>query len=400
MILLDHLTRRRARILRAVQRAGSASQRDLVRATHLSASSVSVLCRQLLADGILEVAGTEANGVGRPLTWLRLAAEVGMAIGLCVSEEKITAVTIDLQGNVIAGWSGPLGECRDNDALITAVTGTVEAALRSEAGGAGPLLGIGIVLSGVVDHAEGMYRFCGRLPGVRDVPIRALLRAQFGVQVAVDDRARALAIAEHRYGVARGVRDFLYVVADTGVGAGLFLDGRPFRGTRGMAGEIGHLVVDPAGPWCNCGKRGCLETLAARPAIEHAAQQVRGSLLTPSLPAIAAAAQTGDQLAVSLLTTAGVHLGQGIAAALNLFGVELVVLGGPVPCASPLVVEALRRTTHGQTVAGINPRIELTTLAADAAARGAATLALDELFATDDHVLAQSALNVERAAAS
>lgn len=398
MPLLDHPARHRARILRAVQRAGSASQRDLVRTTHLSASSVSVLCRQLLADGTLEVAGTEAIGVGRPLTWLRLAAGAGTAIGLCVSEEEISTVAVDLQGNVIAEWRGPLANCRDNVALVTAIVETVAEALPSVSGGTGSLLGIGVALSGVVDHTEGLFRFCGRMPGVRDVPLRALLRARFGVQVAVDDRARALAIAEHRYGVAREARDFLYVVADTGVGAGLFLDGRPFRGTRGMAGEIGHLVVDPAGPWCNCGKRGCLETLASRPAIEHAAQHVRGSLLTPSLPAIAAAAQTGDQLAVSLLTTAGVHLGLGIAAALNLFGVELVVLGGPVPGSSPLLVDALRRTTHGQTVAGINPQIELTTLATDAAARGAATFALDELFATDDHVLARSGRNVEQAA--
>jgi len=396
--VVDRLTRQRARIVRTIHRSGTASQRDLSRATHLNTGSISVLCRQLLADGMIEVAGTEAAGVGRPLTLFRLAAMAGRAIGIGIDEDQISAVSIDLAGGVLAHSLSALGPCRSNDDLLTAIDSAIAPMVERPAGARVPLLGIGVALPGVVDYMAGICRFCSRIPGPRDVPVRAALARQWDVHSTVDDYVRAMAIAEHRYGAARRVRDFLYVVADTSVGAALFLDGRPYRGTRGMSGEVGHIVVDLTGPWCGCGKRGCLEVIVGRRAIEQVAEQVAGNAAGASLAGMAAAAAHGEQFPVKLLTYAGERLGQCIATAINVVGVELVVLGGCVPLASPLVVDAVRTAARLGTVAGIDPVIELSALDDTAAARGAATLALDELFAEDGHALAVTATKKERVA--
>lgn len=398
-LLPDKASTQRARVLHAVYEAGSASQRGLAHALRLSSGSVSMLCRQLIASGALEVAGTEVPPTGRPAALLRLAPSAGGALGISVTEREVSAVRLDLAEQVVDRMTRPLGPCHDDAALLAAITAAADSMLAT-ADGAGPLFAIGVALSGVVDHSAGIFRFCNRLPGPQDVPLKRALEEQFAVHVAIDDRARTLAIAEHRYGIARGVRDFLFVVVDSGAGAGLFLSDRPYRGTRGLAGEIGHLVVDPAGPWCSCGKRGCLETLVTQDAIERQAREVTGAAGAPTLGAVAERARLGDQVAIRTLTHVGEWLGDAIATALNLFGVEFVVLGGTVPLSSSLVVEAARRAASLQSAPSVNPTIERTALDADAAARGAASLALDELLATDQHGLAQRDARGEHEVAS
>lgn len=384
---MDRPTHYRARLLRAVQRHGSASQRDLARATRLSASSVSILCRQLQTEGVLELLSSEPAGAGRPPASIRLAADAGHAIGVSVTEREVTAVRTNIRGEILFRADRPLGECRDGAALIAAVTQAVTPLLQSGLRQA-TVLALGVALSGVVDFDAGVFRFAARIPGPRDVALREGLARRFGLVTAVDDLSRARAVAEHRFGAVQGVRDFLYVHADIGIGAGLFLDGRLYRGVRGLAGEIGHLSLDPNGVWCSCGQRGCLETFATPAALERMVRELSTPSLAPSWLGIVAAAREEDRTALNLLHSAAERLGQAIAAAINLFGVDLVVLGGCLPAASPRVLDTVRQVAQRGCLTGMTPTVHHAELNEDAAAQGAATLALDDLFAADDHALA------------
>ncbi|HEV7217211.1 MAG TPA: ROK family protein, partial [Chloroflexota bacterium] len=174
----------------------------------------------------------------------------------------------------------------------------------------------------------------------------------------------------------------------------------PYRGVRGLAGEIGHLVVDPNGYWCGCGQRGCLEAIATPAALERVARDLSIASVPPSWPAIVAAARSGDRTALNMLTYAAERLGQAMAAAVNLFGVDFIVVGGCLPAASPQVLAVLRQMVQRGSVTGMAPTVQHTTLDEDAAAQGAATLALDTLFAADDHPLTSATWKGGRAAAA
>jgi predicted NBD/HSP70 family sugar kinase len=397
--LVDRPAHHRARLLRAVQRQGTASQRDLARTTRLSTSSVSILCRQLQAEGVLELLASEPAGAGRPPIRVRLAAGAGHALGVSVTEREITTVRANIRGEIMSRADRPLGKCRDSKALIAAVAQAV-ASMTQAPDQPGELLALGVALSGVVDFAAGVFRFSGRIPGPRDVLLREALARRFGVVTVIDDLARARAVAEHRFGVAQGQSDFLYIHADVGIGAGLLLDGHPYRGVRGLAGEIGHLVVDPNGYWCGCGQRGCLEAIATPAALERVARDLSIASVPPSWPAIVAAARSGDRTALNMLTYAAERLGQAMAAAVNLFGVDFIVVGGCLPAASPQVLAVLRQMVQRGSVTGMAPTVQHTTLDEDAAAQGAATLALDTLFAADDHPLTSATWKGGRAAAA
>ena len=135
---------------------------------------------------------------------------------------------------------------------------------------------VGVSFGGPVDFAAGVVRLSHHVRGWEALPLRDRLAAEFGCPVAVDNDANVAALGEHRYGAGRGLSDLMYVTVSTGVGGGWILGGRPWRGHEGMAGEIGHIVADPAGPPCLCGKRGCVERLASGPymSADYVAQAV------------------------------------------------------------------------------------------------------------------------------
>ncbi|MDZ8067170.1 MAG: ROK family protein [Nostoc sp. DedQUE08] len=210
---------------------------------------------------------------------------------------------------------------------------------------------IGISFGGPVDASIGMVRLSHHVSGWENIPLKALLEEEFGVPVGVDNDANIAALGEHRFGAGQGYDSLFYITVSTGVGGGWILNGQPWRGAGGMAGEIGHIVVDPAGPVCLCGKRGCVERLASGPYMAQNAKEIlekepqrrkglrdgeilRGlvgdnlTLLTGQLVSEAAAA--GDDLAKEVLHKAAWALGVGIGNVANLMNPQRFVLGGGV----------------------------------------------------------------------
>ena len=212
---------------------------------------------------------------------------------------------------------------------------------------------VGISFDGPVDPALGCPRTCHHVAGWEGLPLRERVAAHYGAPTVLENDANAAAYGEWRYGAGQGCHDMLYITVSTGVGGGLVLNGDLYRGACGLAGEIGHMCLEPEGPACPCGRRGCLEALAAGPAIVRRLYQLLEScpVISSDLrgrPVISAeeisrAAQAGDELARRALDGAAQSLGVGIGNALNLLNLERVVVGGGVTRAGERYLARVRQ---------------------------------------------------------
>jgi len=256
------------------------------------------------------------------------------------------------------------------------------------------LAAVGVSFGGPVDYPSGRTVTCHHLPGWEDIPLRDLAAERSGLPAVVDNDANAAAFGEWAYGAARGRVCVLYLTVSTGIGGGLVLNGQVHRGANSMAGEIGHTVVVPGGPRCTCGRRGCLEAVAAGPAIASAAQAAVATGETTSLSRVpcesitardvAAAANGGDTLAAQVMAQAGDYLGVAIAAAVNLLNPDMVVIGGGVSqageCLFAPVRAAVMRLAVPDSAEGLH--IVAGALREQGALLGAAAMAFAELTTT------------------
>ncbi|CAN5885187.1 ROK family protein [soil metagenome] len=203
---------------------------------------------------------------------------------------------------------------------------------------------VGVSFGGPVDAPHGVVRLSDHVPGWEDYPLQERLEQRYNVPASVDNDANVAALGEYVYGAGRGCHSLLYVTVSTGVGGGWILDGKVWRGFDGMAGEIGHTVIDPNGPMCFCGKRGCVERLASGPYLAEYARELldaepaQGRLLRGqvedlehlSAQQVSAAAAAGDDLAWQALERAAWALGLGLGNAVNFVNPQRIVLGGGV----------------------------------------------------------------------
>ncbi|MCE7002156.1 ROK family protein [Kibdelosporangium philippinense] len=226
------------------------------------------------------------------------------------------------------------------------------AQLADEARTASPVppYGLGVSTTGPVNPRTGILYDPPNTPaGFSGLPLGPYLREQLGLTVAVDRDVNAAALAEQRFGAARGHTDFVYLTISTGIGAAVIADGELLRGTDGAAGELGHVVVAPDGPMCDCGRRGCLEAVASGPAIGRAADRhalanpgsglalLRDSLGGTPLRGhhVGAAALNGDPDACEILAAAGAAVVSSVVDIVNVFNPQRVVLGGSVAMGEP-----------------------------------------------------------------
>ncbi|BAY13888.1 ROK family protein [Calothrix sp. NIES-2098] len=249
---------------------------------------------------------------------------------------------------------------------------------------------IGVSFGGPVDATTGTVRLSHHVPGWENIHLKDLLEKEFGVPTYVDNDANIAALGEHRFGAGQGSDDLFYITISTGVGGGWILNGQPWRGFGGMAGEIGHVVVDPAGPVCLCGKRGCVERLASGPYMAQNAREVLVNepkigkilrdlvgdnleLLTGQL--ISEAAAMGDDFAQEILRKSAWALGVGIGNVANLVNPQLFILGGSVTKAGNRWWEILRHMARETALPEVDFAIVPAALGDDAPLWGAVALA-------------------------
>ncbi len=277
----------------------------------------------------------------------------------------VSVVGIDLGGtNLRAGLVDASGRILEREARPTraergpaAVIDEIAALAASVARGGRAAEGIGVGSPGPLDAETGVVFDAPNLAGWRNVPLKRELEARTGLPVRVENDANAAAFGEAWLGAGRGARILVCVTLGTGIGGGIVADGAIVRGTSGVAGEIGHVTIDPGGPLCGCGNRGCVEAFASATAVVRAARERIRAGERSALPddpgldaaAIAAAARSGDPLAVSVLGGAGTHLGLAASIIAHLLNPDRIVfsggLAGAGPCLfGPLIAELERRT--------------------------------------------------------
>jgi glucokinase len=255
---------------------------------------------------------------------------------------------------------------------------------------------IGVSFGGPVDASTGTVRLSHHVVGWENIPLKHLLEDEFGVPVGVDNDANVAALGEYRFGAGQGYDSLFYITVSTGVGGGWILNGEPWRGAGGMAGEIGHIVVDPVGPVCLCGKRGCVERLASGPYMAQNAREIletephrrgglrdgeilRGlvgdnlTLLTGQL--VAEAAVAGDDLAKEVLHKAAWALGVGIGNVANLMNPQRFVLGGGVTKAGEDFWQVVRQVAQKTALPEVDFEIVSAILGDDAPLWGGVAIA-------------------------
>lgn len=252
---------------------------------------------------------------------------------------------------------------------------------------------IGLGVPCTIDREHGVCVSAANLP-LRDVPIRELIAERIGLPVFVDNDANAAVIAEHRRGAARGARNVVMLTIGTGIGGGLIIDGRLYRGSGGAGAELGHVVVDIDGPPCqgNCPNRGCIESIASGTALAGEAERA-ASLAPDSALGVAVAdgrridgllvtelGLAGDRLATEVLATVGRRIGAALSGLANIFDPDVIVIGGGVSAAGELLLGPARKELRARA---LTPQrevpLEVAAFGSDAGMIGAAILAVDEL---------------------
>jgi glucokinase len=226
------------------------------------------------------------------------------------------------------------------------------------------IIGIGVACGSPMDAERGIILGPPNLQSWNPVPIVEILRAEFGLYAQLENDANAGALAEWLFGAGRGKRDVVYMTMGTGIGGGLILDGRLYRGANGNAGEVGHMrVVRQGGPLCGCGKRGCLEAFCSGPAIARRAQEalrrrsyddsaivsLAGSLDAVTAEHLFAAARQGDELALNLVDETAHYLGVGLANIIQALNPEVIVLGTIATEQGDFFLDRVRRVVREET---------------------------------------------------
>jgi predicted NBD/HSP70 family sugar kinase len=323
------------RVLGLLQRGTDAvSQAEIARTLQLAPATVSNIVRDLVGAGVVET----TLGSGRRGTTVRVARGAGLVAGVDVGHRHVRVALGDLAGRVLASERAPLDPDHAHHEALSLCDTLLEKLLGEAGGTRDDILTVGFGIPAPISD-EGLVMSSAILPGWVGINAHDAVQERLGHPVHIDNDANLGAIAEHRVGAGVGHDQMAYVKVSSGVGAGLVIDGKLFRGAGGTAGEIGHLTLDEQGPLCRCGSRGCLEAYASTSAVE--------ALAAPQLPGatfddVIRAAAGGHVAAVRILEDAGLHLGWGLAMLANLLNPGAVVVGGDMSRAGDLLLGAVR----------------------------------------------------------
>ena len=385
------------RVLDAV-RGGQASTRpELAHVTGLGRNVVTQRVARLMDSGLLVEGPALRSTGGRAPRGLRFPAEVGRILVAELGATSIGAAVSDLEGALLAQHEEEVDVTVGPATVLTRVAEVFEGLLHQLGAGA-PVWGIGIGLPGPVEFATGRPVAPPIMPGWDGFDVRAFFAGRFQAPVWVDNDVNVMALGELRAGLAKGLRDVIYVKIGSGIGAGLVSQGKLHRGAQGCAGDIGHVSVEEGSTvLCRCGKFGCLEALAGGAALardgDTAAREGRSVHLADLLArgctidarAVSSAAIHGDPVAIDLLAGSARLVGQTLARIVNFFNPSLILVGGGVSEAGDYYLAEIRQTVIGRSLplATRSLQIVRSRLGDHVGLRGAAHMVMDALLSAE-----------------
>ncbi len=392
----DFITPSEKRLIDLVRRHGGFTKADLAVSTDFSRTKITNCIDSLLnKEIIITNKETEYSGGRRSKTY-SLNGELGLVAGVDIGATSIDLGIADFSGRLLVRYAEAASIKDGPIKILGRVCTLLEKLLLDNHLNIVKVKGIGIGVPGPVDFSIGALVSPPIMPGWDGYPIIQTVQQWFPTaNVVVDNDVNVMALGEIHQGAGRGVDNLIFVKIGTGIGAGIVCEGKIYRGFRGCAGDIGHIGVDKSGPLCHCGNKGCLETVAAGPAIAEraflAAQAGKSSILmkryeenkmTLRAEDVGHAAREGDATALEVIRESGQYIGDVLASLVNFYDPQMIVLGGGVSNLGNLLLSSIRQTVlqRSTPLATRDLQIIFSQIGADAGVLGAVSLATEYMF--------------------
>ena len=295
-------------------------------------------------------------------------------IGIDLGGTNLKVALLDLKYNIkdreVLGTRSFL----EKEELISGIVYSINRIIKYNSLDKTDILGVGLGLPGPVDARQGVVHFLPNVPGWKEVRLRDILKKRTGLAVFLDNDAKVMALAEHRLGAAKGFNNVLCMTLGTGIGGGIIIEGKLYRGFNNAAGEVGHLPINERGSSCNCGRSGCLEAYIGNSRILNAAR--KEFKRTISLEELSLLAAKGNRSAIRIWRRVGKRLGFALAGVVNILNLDAVVMGGGVSNAGRVLFDSAKESLQNQamSVQGGHVRIFRAKLGNDAGLIGAAIM--------------------------
>lgn len=370
----------RSLVLNCVRVEGPISRSEIARQSGLSAATVSGLTADLIQEGLIfEQRSGDSSGGRRPVL-LSLKPDGGFVVGVKLMEDHLITVLTNLEAHILVDLNHPLSE-NNPQSVISDISKAVRDILHRSAIPSEKLYGLGVGLAGIVDQTQSILRY-SPIFGWQGLPLASMLKESVGVPVFIDNDVNTVTLTEKWFGVAQNLDHFLMVTIGRGVGLGIVVNGRLYRG-QGGAGEFGHIVMDPQGPLCSCGNHGCLETFIADPHLVRKAQKILPLNQTPeSVEDLHLLGRQGHSSVLEIYHEAGEMLGRGLANLINIFDPQMIILSGEGVRSKAFFLSAMMEAVQAYKMPGMEEEINIhIDMLEDLAwARGAAGLVLRSVF--------------------
>jgi predicted NBD/HSP70 family sugar kinase len=368
-----------AQIVGALSRNGGMSSAQIARLTGLARSTVSTAVAQLkLSRVVVEVERMTVDGAGRPGILLALNPQAGTCVGVHLGYDDVQVVAADVSHNFIAQRRVAVGVDYEPEQVLNIVKDVFGEFYKDNGLSRQSLLGVGISVSGPVGRS-GVLQRGGILPKWAGLNIKTLFSSVFAAPVFVENESNCAALAELKWGAARGVNDFVMFKMDVGVGGAIVNNGHVITGVSGGAGEFGHVSINPEGELCRCGNRGCLELYASF--VKPLEQLSRVHKTPMTIESAIALAEAGDAGALRMISDVAEYGGRGLAMVGTIINPPLFIIGGKLALAGELLFAPLRKSYERHTLIkpydGTPTRINVGKFTENDSLLGAVALVLD-----------------------
>jgi glucokinase-like ROK family protein len=400
---LEKLEQRELNILKLIHSGSNNSRLELAKQAGLSPSSITAIVQRLIKKGLVLESKPAESALGRKPVPLQIRRDAAYLVGVDLGSFYLRIVITDINGEIVYKLQTRTEMKTGRERVLEKTFLCIHQAIRESKLPPKSIKGIGIAHSGVIDSEAGVvlsYPRPGQMTDWKNAPLRESFQHEFHLPCLLEDSVRTTTIAEKYFGMGRELDSFIYIDVGMGIGAGIVLDGKIYRGAGGRAGEFGHITVNENGPLCSCGNTGCLETMAScgaiiqnvRAAIEKGIDsKIRelagGDLDQISIELIAQAAAHDDSLAFRVLQQGASYIGIGLANLVNLLNPSVMIFGGALFREVPqLLSDPLRRIIKHRSLeqSANEVQLKVSTLGSEACALGAARLIaeriLDDLF--------------------
>lgn len=375
-------------VLNKIRTGAPISRSQIAKETKLTPPTVSGIVKDFLEKRIVvEKESGESLGGRKPIM-LHINHKAFSIIGVDAGPEQIVAVVTDLSGEILKRVSIDIEKPLDNRIFIRLLKKCINQLIEKLPNNIGEILGIGVAMHGVVDAGRGISLVSPNL-GLTDIPIKEELEESFDLTVKVENDARLMALGESWFGGHGKLDSIIAVNIGRGVGSGIILDGKLYHGAQDIAGELGHMVIDIHGKTCECGNRGCLQTLTTGSAIAKLAQKKlsdQGNANEDSFKlsgeSVYALAKAGNKLYEDVLKKTGEYIGIGLTNLIHIMNPDKIVLGGGVMNSKEFILPAILQTVGDRALTEevSKTKIVVTQLGKDATLLGAIAQFLVEVY--------------------